>query len=183
MVGSGGILMQSRNSIIGGFILILVGGLFLLIQLFPDLANQLNPGLYWPLIIVAVGAFFLLAAVLGAAPLAVPGAIIAGIGSLLYYQNLSGDWASWSYAWTLIPGFVGLGIILMGLLDREHRSAIRGGILLVLISLGLFIFFAGFLSQLSIIGNLWPLLLIVAGIWILLRNRKERSGKSSSPGE
>lgn len=171
--------MQNRSSIIGGFILILVGGLFLLLQVFPGLAEQFNPALYWPLIIVAVGAFFLLAALLGAAPLAVPGAIIAGIGGLLYYQNLSGDWTSWSYAWALIPGFVGLGLILMGLLERKSRSAIRSGLLLVAISLGLFIVFAGFLSELSFVGNLWPLLLIFAGIWILWRHRNGRGGKGN----
>ncbi len=167
--------MQNRSSIIGGLILILVGGVFLLLQIFPGLAGQFNPALYWPLIIVAVGVFFLLAAVLGAPPLAVPGAIIAGIGVLLYYQNLSGDWASWSYAWSLIPGFVGLGLILMGLLDRENREVIRSGLLLVIISLVLFAVFAGFLSGLSIVGKLWPLLLIIAGIWILWRNRSRKS--------
>ena len=175
--------MQNRSSIIGGFILILVGGFFLIFQLFPGLAEQFNPELYWPLIIVVVGAFFLLAAVLGAASLAVPGAIIAGIGGLLYYQNLSGDWSSWSYAWTLIPGFVGLGLILMGALDRENRGAIRSGLILVVISLGLFIFFAGFLSELSFVGSLWPLLLIFGGIWILWRGRNGRGGDEKAVKE
>lgn len=173
--------MQNRSSIIGGLILIVVGGLFLLLQIFPGLAEQFNPALIWPLIIVAVGAFFLLAAVLGAPPLAVPGAIITGIGSLLYYQNLSGDWDSWSYVWALIPGFVGLGLILMGLLDRENRKAIRSGLWLVVISLGLFVVFAGFLSELSFLSELWPLLLIVIGIWILWRNRSRRDGKGKTP--
>ncbi len=175
--------MKNRSSIIGGLILIFVGGLFLLLQIFPGLAEQFNPTLIWPLIIVAVGAFFLLAAVLGAPPLAVPGAIITGIGSLLYYQNLSGDWDSWSFVWALIPGFVGLGLILMGLLDRENRKAIRSGLWLVVISLGLFVVFAGFLSELSFLGELWPLLLIVVGIWILWRNRSGRGSKNNTPGE
>ena len=175
--------MKNRSSIIGGLILIFVGGLFLLLQIFPGLAEQFNPTLIWPLIIVAVGAFFLLAAVLGAPPLAVPGAIITGIGSLLYYQNLSGDWDSWSFVWALIPGFVGLGLILMGLLDRENRKAIRSGLWLVVISLGLFVVFAGFLSELSFLAELWPLLLIVVGIWILWRNRSGRGSKNNTPGE
>jgi len=166
--------MNNRSSIIGGTILILVGGIFLLLQIFPGLADQINLALYWPLIIVAVGACFLLAAILGAAPLAVPGAIVTGIGSLLFYQNMSGDWDSWSYAWALIPGFVGLGLILMGLLDREHRDGIRSGLFLVIISLALFAVFAGFLGGLSLVGNLWPLLLIFGGIWILWRKRPKR---------
>lgn len=172
--------MKNRSSIIGGIILIFVGGLFLLVQLFPGLASQINPELNWPLIIVAVGAAFLLAAVLGAAPLAVPGAIISGIGSLLYYQNLSGNWESWAYAWTLIPGFVGLGLILMGVLDRENRGAVRAGLMLLVISLVLFIVFAGLLSSLGFVGNLWPLLLILAGLWILFRNRNGKNDKGEA---
>ena len=83
--------MQNRGSIIGGLILILVGALFLLLQAFPDLAAQFDPGMQWPLIFVAVGLLFMIGAVLGEASLAVPGAIIGGLGGLFYYQNLSGD--------------------------------------------------------------------------------------------
>ncbi|MDX1413064.1 MAG: hypothetical protein R3293_02675 [Candidatus Promineifilaceae bacterium] len=172
--------MQNRSSIIGGLILILVGGLFLVLQIFPGLAEQFNLALFWPLIIVAVGVFFLLAAIFGAAPLAVPGTIVTGIGGLLFYQNATGNWGSWSFAWALIPGFVGLGLILMGLLDRESRSAIRSGFLLVIVSFILFAFFAGFLGGFSFVSNLWPILLIIAGIWILWRNRDGRGSKGSS---
>ncbi len=169
--------MQNRGSIIGGLILILVGALFLLLQAFPELAAQLDPELQWPLIIVAVGLFFIVGAVLGAASLAVPGAIIGGIGGLLYYQNLSGNWSSWAYAWALIPGFVGLGLILMGLLDRQKRSSIRDGVRLIFISLILFAIFGGFLGGFYGLRQFWPLLLILAGIWMLWRNRAGRSSK------
>ena len=33
----------------------------------------------------------------------VPACIVGGIGGMLYWQNLTGDWASWSYSWSLIP--------------------------------------------------------------------------------
>ncbi len=169
--------MEGRNSIIGGIILIFMGGLFLLFQLFPGSTQFIDLELYWPLIIVAVGALFLLSAVFGAPPLAIPGMIVTGIGSLLFYQNLSGDWGSWAYVWTLIPGFVGLGIILMGVLDHENRDAIRGGLILTLISAVMFVIFAGFLSDLGFVGDLWPILLILAGLWILFRNRRGKNNK------
>ena len=163
--------MEKRGSIIGGLILIFMGLLFLLLQASPEIAAQFNLELHWPLVIVTVGLLFLIGAVLGTASLAVPGMIIGGIGVLLYFQNLTGNWASWAYAWALIPGFVGLGVILMGLLDREQRSSIRGGITLVVISLILFAVFGGFLAGFGILQKFWPVLLILVGIMILLRNR------------
>ena len=175
--------MQNRGSIIGGLILILVGALFLLLQAFPGLAAQFDPGMQWPLIFVAVGLLFMIGAVLGEASLAVPGAIIGGLGGLLYYQNLSGDWASWAYAWALIPGFVGLGLVIMGLLDREKRSSIRGGVFLIFLSLILFAIFGGWLGGFTVLGQFWPLLLILAGVWMLWRNRSRRRSKKEPQEE
>ena len=56
----------------------------------------------------------------------IPASIITGIGSVLYYQNATGDWASWSYLWTLIPGFVAFGLLLFGLLTRKRGAYIAG---------------------------------------------------------
>lgn len=166
--------MDKRGSVIGGLILIAMGLLFLLLQTNPEIAAQIDLGLHWPLIIVAVGVLFLVGALLGSAGMAVPGMIMVGLGGLFYYQSMSGNWASWAYAWTLIPGFVGLGIILMGLLDRNSRSSIRGGITLLFISLIMFAVFGGFIAGFGILQQFWPVLLIVGGILILLRSR---SGK------
>jgi hypothetical protein len=172
--------MDKRGSVIGGLILIAMGLLFLLLQTNPEIAAQIDLGLHWPLIIVAVGVLFLLGALLGTAGMAVPGMIMVGLGGLFYYQSMSGNWASWAYTWTLIPGFVGLGIILMGLLDSDSRSSIRGGITLLFISLVMFAIFGGFMGGFGILQQFWPVLLIVAGILILLRNR---SGRRSADGE
>lgn len=163
--------MERRSSIVGGTILILVGLAFLLIQMFPGLANRVDMGLHWPLIVVAVGALFLLGALLGTSPLAVPGSIISGIGLMLYYQNATGNWASWAFAWTLIPGFVGIGLILMGILDRKERKSIREGSRLLAVSLVLFLIFGAFFTGLGGFGRFWPVLLILAGGWLLLKRR------------
>ncbi len=88
--------MQKRGSIIVGTILILVGALFLLAQIFPSIAINLDIGRQWPLIIVTVGGLFIVSAFLGTPPLAIPGSIVAGIGMILYVQNLTGTWSSWA---------------------------------------------------------------------------------------
>ena len=163
--------MEKRGSIVSGVILILAGAIFLLLQFFPGLADWLDLGRQWPLIIVAVGGFFLLAALLGAPSLAIPGSIVGGIGGLLYYQNLTDNWSSWAYTWALIPGFVAIGVILMnGLQGRFRRGWREGGGLLGL-SLVLFIIFGAFFNGLGGLGRYWPLLLILAGVWLLLKKR------------
>lgn len=162
--------MEKRSSIVGGAILIIVGALFLLVQLFPGLVDLLDIDRQWPLTIVAVGGLFVLGALLGTPPLAIPGSIIAGTGVLLYYQNLSGDWASWAYAWTLYPGFVGIGIILMNLLSGRVKRGIQEGGNLIVVSVVLFVVFAAFFNGLGGLGQFWPVILILAGLWLLLRN-------------
>jgi hypothetical protein len=161
---------MSRGAIFAGIMLILVGSCLLAITLFPGLGGFLDISQQWPLIVIGVGGVFVAGAVLGTPGLAVPGTIIAGIGSLLYIQNALDEWGSWSYAWGLIPGFVGLGTIIMRALEGRVRDGLREGGRLVVISLVLVVVFGiitgGFLSA----GNLWPLLLILLGGWILIRN-------------
>ncbi len=159
-----------RTNLIGGIVLILVGVYFLAVQLFPELGPTLNIEFSWPLILVGVGAFLLLFGLLVNAPdMAVPACIVAGIGGILYYQNMTGDWASWAYAWALIPGFVGVGIILAGLFGGTFRQSLRDGGTLILISLILFAIFSSLLGGKSYLGVYWPVLIILLGLWLLIR--------------
>jgi hypothetical protein len=95
--------------------------------------------------------------------------IMCGIGGLLYWQNATGNWDSWAYAWTLIPGFVGVGVFLAELLEGKLTSAIQGGGWLILISLTMFVIFASFLGGPEWIGPYWPALLILVGVAMLVR--------------
>jgi hypothetical protein len=161
---------QNRTRLIGGALMILVGLWVLLVQLFPDL--RLWPGLEfsWPWIIIGVGfLLFIIGFFTGEPDMAVPAVIVGGIGGILYWQNSTGNWGSWAYVWTLIPGFVGLGVILSGLLSGDYRRAFREGINLIIISLVLFVIFASFLGGLDILGPYWPILLIVLGIWLFIQ--------------
>ena len=161
--------MHKQSSVVGGIILIFLGLFFLALQFLPEeIARFFDLGNQWPLLIVAVGGVFLLGALLVQPPLAVPGTIIAGIGLLLYYQNLSGNWASWAYAWTLIPGFVGLGIFLMHLRQGKMRQGLKEGGRLIVTSLALFLLFGLFFSGFR--GLLWPVGMIALGLILMLRN-------------
>lgn len=161
--------MHKQSSVVGGIILILVGLFFLALQFLPETVTQfLDIGRQWPLIIVAVGGIFLLTAFLFQPPMAIPGSILTGIGLMLYYQNLTGHWESWAYSWTLIPGFVGVGIWLMHMRQGQFGEGMRHGGRLLLISLGMFAFFGVMFSGFS--NLLWPVGLIVLGMVLLGRN-------------
>lgn len=163
---------RTRSSVAGGSLLILLGLAFLAYQLFPAWFRWFPSAEGWPLIVVAVGLFLLVFGLLVGAPgMAVPACIVGGIGLLLLYQNTTGDWGSWAYAWTLILGFVGVGTILTGLLGGgKLRDALEGGFWMILISLIMFAIFASFLGGINILGSYWPVLLIVFGVLVLARS-------------
>jgi len=158
--------MNRRTGIVGGVILILLGVLFLASEIYPQYFNFWD----WTFIIIGLGGIFLIWAVLGAVGgLAVPGSILTGIGSILYYQNTTGDWESWAYIWALIPSFVGVGVILSGIIDRKFKNALSGGLVLILISAILLFAFGSAFGLDRSITKYWPLLLIVLGGVALVR--------------
>jgi hypothetical protein len=161
--------MDQRRStgLAAGLILILIGVWFLAVQLIPALRGL---GFHWPLIIVGVGVFlFLLGLVTKSPSLSIPAFVVGGIGGLLYWQFMTGRWASWSYAWALIPGFVGLGMIVAGLLGEKRSEMFRGGATLLVISLVLFVIFGSFLGGMFGLGQYWPLLLVLLGLFLLVQ--------------
>ena len=158
---------QRRSSVAGGLVLILLGALFLAVQWVPGLQLWFS----WPLIIIGIGVLLLIVGLLTGVPaMAMPACIVGGIGGLLYWQNATGNWESWAYAWTLIPGFVGVGMVLSGLLGGDTRQMISGGGWLILISLVLFAVFASFFGALGLVGSYWPVLLIGLGLLVLAQS-------------
>jgi hypothetical protein len=105
--------------------------------------------------------------------MAVPACIVAGIGGILYYQNATNDWGSWAYMWSLIPGFVGVGTILSGLLGEDTRNNLRHGFNLMVTSVILFLVFATIFGGLEILGpykEYWMAgLLGLLGAWFIVR--------------
>lgn len=168
-----------RGGFFAGIMLVLVGVALLAAQWVPGLDLWLDLARSWPLLVIGAGVFL---AVLGLATLtpdlAIPTCVIAGIGGILYWQNLTGDWASWAYAWTLIPGFVGLGMVLSGLLRLAFggpaRYMIVGGFSEVVASTVLFAIFGAFIGRVPWLVQYWPVALIVLGVWTIIRPRRWR---------
>ena len=161
---------QRGCSAIIGLILVLLGLWLLGRQFFPELDVWIHFEFAWPVLVIGVGVFLLLLGLLSGAPgMAVPATIVGGIGLMLYWQNATGNWTSWVYTWTLIPGFIGLGILLSGLLGGHLRQSLSGGLFMVVLSLVLFTFFGSLLGGANILGPYWPVLLILLGLWMLAR--------------
>lgn len=154
---------MKKGNITGGLILILIGAWFLAVQFVPQL-NAWAEG-QWSLYIIGIGIVFLLASVLTNVPgLSIPAFIIGGIGGLLYYQNVTGDWNSWAYAWTLILGFIGLGLLFFSLQTRDAGTR-RAGFIMIFLSMIFFAIFGSFLGAPKQIIQYWPILLVLAGLW------------------
>jgi hypothetical protein len=111
---------------------------------------------------------FVLGLVLGSPGMSVPAAIVAGLGGIFYYQETTGNYESWSYMWALIPGFVGVGSILAGLLGDNTAHNLKRGLNLMVVSAVLFLVFSAFFGGWTILGNYGPaILLILLGLWVL----------------
>lgn len=161
---------KARTNIALGLLLIIAGAYFLARQFFPQLPFWEFFNFSWHFYIIAAGILlFLIGLLTGAPSMAIPAAIVCGIGALLYWQDMTNNWESWAYAWTLIPGFAGIGTILQGLLGEKTKQSLRQGFNMVIVSLILFSIFASFLGGWQIFGPYWPILIILLGLWMILR--------------
>jgi hypothetical protein len=161
---------RTRSGLGAGVLLVVVGLVFLAIQLVPGLQDAFRLEFTWPLIVVAVGVGLLLMGLLTSTPgMAIPACITAGIGGILYWQNMTGQWMSWSYAWALIPGFAGVGTILAAALGEGGWRAVSRGAETILVSLAMFAIFGSLFGGWALFGPFWPVLLIVLGLVMLIR--------------
>jgi hypothetical protein len=168
-----------------GAILIVAGAVLLVAQVADiDVWN-----LGWPFIVVAIGFGLLVFGLIGGTDsgTVVGGTVAATVGLVLAYQNATGLWATWAYAWALVgPAASGLGLLLFGLRTGD-RSDIRNGTWGLLGGLGLFavgfLFFEGIIGlsgfDLAIAEWVLPALVIAIGVVILGRALFQRSGGDS----
>lgn len=163
------------NALLGG-ILVFLGVVFLVGQFFNI---QIGEAI-WPFFVIGPGvSLFLVALTLNdetGRGFAMVGSLVTMVGLVLLFQNLTEQWASWSYAWALVaPTSVGLGQWLYGSL-KNQRQLVESGRHMTRI--GLTIFLVGAIFFELIIGvsgfglgrSLWPILLIGFGLFLLLRN-------------
>lgn len=103
---------QKENDYVIALSLMGVGLLFVLTQLFKiDIMDLL-----WPLFVVGPGAVLVYWAAQARGDdwlvwMHIPGMITLGTGLLLLYQNLTGHWESWIYAWSLYGVFLGIAFV------------------------------------------------------------------------
>jgi hypothetical protein len=154
-----------------GILLILVGLWFLLAQWIPALVIWDQFTFSWPWFVIGAGILlFLICLLSGEADMAVPATIVTGVGALLLWQNETGRWDTWAYAWTLIPGFVAIGIILAGLFKGEFRQGFQDGFPLLIISLVLFVIFSFAFDRSSGYSAIaGAILLILVGLGLIIR--------------
>jgi hypothetical protein len=136
----------------------------------------------WPLFVILPGLALLATYAFGprsAAGLAVPGCVLTTIGLILAIQNTFNLWATWAYAWGLIVAAVGLGLRLQGERLGQPR-VIQTGIAMVQGGVLAFVVFATFFELIldishmgggALRGTLGPAVLILAGLYLLLRRR------------
>jgi hypothetical protein len=155
-----------RAGLTWGVLLILAGLIFLAAQVVPAMFGWVGD-LSWPLFVIGAGLVLLLIGIASNQPgMTVPACIVGGIGGILYWQNTTGNWESWAWIWAMIPGFAGIGTIVMGLWEGKLGVAL-GGVWTILVSLVLTVVFASFLGGPRLLGqywHYWPVLLIVLGL-------------------
>ena len=177
-------MRQNRSNLLLGFLLILIGGWMIVTNQVPEIREWLDDNFIWPMWIIGAGALIVLIGLFTGAPgMAVPASIVAGIGGILYYQEMNSDYSSWSYMWALIPGFIGVGTILAGLLGENTRHNLARGLRLLVISAVMFLAFGTFLGGLTILGDYGaPILIILLGVYVLARGFM-RGGSNRSQDE
>ena len=160
---------QGRSQLTLGVILILLGAWFLLDKSVPAFHSIFERYTEWPVNMLLIGGgIFIVGLVLGQPGMSVPAAIVAGIGGIFYYQDATNSYDSWSYMWALIPGFVGIGSILAGILGDNTAHNIKRGLNLMVVSAVLFLVFSSFFGGWELFGNYGPaILLILLGLWVL----------------
>ena len=170
------------STLVAGVVLIAFGLLALVGQIFRSFPFW---SYLWPFIIIGFGGLFFVGMLAGGkslAGLAIPGALISGLGLIMFIQNLTGYWESWAYSWTILLVLIGLGIFIMGLYTEDaHRR--QAGLKVMKVGAILFILFGGFFELIlnafrpyGIQQYLFPFLLIALGVYLVV----VRSGLVSS---
>jgi len=147
---------------IPGIPLLTTGG----ILLFSSLFSRWNVwALAWPLEVLGLAVGFALAAIfMRVAELAIPAMIIGLNGLVLAFCNLTGLWEAWAILWPIEPLSIGLGLLIVGVLNRSPGAKVAGLILTGIAGAGFFI--ASFISMFNntVLRFAGPGMLVLSGL-------------------
>lgn len=161
---------NSQASIVIGGILIVIGGIFLALNVF-----RIDFGQVWPIIFFIIGAGFYLPVLLmphdrrNLAGLLIPGTIMFGLGTIFFYNTFSHNWGSWAYIWALIPASVGLGLIIAARVGNWGGDTMKVGFWMFVVSTGVCLILASFFGG-GNAGAIGAILLIVLGVFLLIQS-------------
>jgi hypothetical protein len=167
---------RSGSGIALGVVFVVIGLFYLAVQVLGiDLSS-----FGWPLFVIIPGLTLLIVGLVSLGTgAAIPGGILTMVGLVLAYQNSTGNWASWAYAWALVaPGGVGVGLFLQGLRERSPGLIRQGRNLMFIAALIFMVGFVFFESILNLSGMndqpvvraALPALFIVIGVLLLARS-------------
>jgi len=164
---------RNTGSLVGGSLLIIFGILALFGKIFQNFDFW---GTFWPFFIIGVGLLFFVGMFAGGrsvSGLAIPGTIITTIGLMLFYQNITNHWESWSYGWTVILMSVGVGIFIMGIWGQNNTQR-AAGLRVLRIGLIMFVIFGAFFELIFTSGMpfglrsiIFPAALILLGLYLV----------------
>jgi hypothetical protein len=176
-----------------GMLLVVAGiAVIALRQLGVDVLDDVGRG-GWPFFVIIPGVVLLAMAFVPAPPsgigFAIAGSIVTTVGLILSYQQATGHWESWAYAWALIPAAAGLSMAIYGLVSG-HREFLRTGLVLGGVAAALFASGFWFFETIFDSGRVpvdlatwWPAILIGVGLLITLSTVVGSSRREGSPEE
>ena len=166
-----------RNPVIAGIVLISIGAIAWAMTATDIDPSQWLGGSGWTLFILIPGIVLFVGGLFAqdepAVGLTIAGSIVMTIAAMLFAMDRTGHYEAWAYAWTLIPGAAGIGVLIHGF-QSDDRGKIRAGSRLILISLVMFAVGAFFFETIFQTGavpfgvdSFWPIVLVVVGVFVI----------------
>jgi hypothetical protein len=178
-------------SVLGVALVIVGAGWFLLRELQIDPLKAISDA-GWPYFVIVPGVVLLLASLVPTPPrgvgFAIAGSIVTTVGIVLLYQQTTGHWTSWAYAWALVgPGAAGLGMVVYGLIFRQ-RDLLAAGARLVAIAATIFAVGYWYFETIFTTGQApvelaqwWPLVFVGIGLAALVAGLLSRGSRTGEP--
>ncbi|PKN96940.1 MAG: hypothetical protein CVU42_17810 [Chloroflexi bacterium HGW-Chloroflexi-4] len=162
---------SKRGTMAAGIILVALGAVFFALNLIPGIVAAKT----WPLVLVVIGIGFCLPVLIwpkqkeSLAGLLIPGSILLVLGAIFLFNTFTGIWSVWAIAWMLIPGSVGLGLILGAWAGKWDKSVTKVGLWMLVLSLAVFALFASLFGNV-VVKSIGAGLLVVTGLVLLVRS-------------